>query len=142
MSGLHEGLGIAVLAGNAVVAAVGAIAWVRRDPYELFWYLLRTAQLIVVAEVAVGVVRLAQGAKADAIHYVYGVSPLVVGVVCEAARVTAAQIELAETEDVESLDRREQVLLARRIVVREIGVMTIGAILIVTLSLRAIATGS
>src|SRR3954465_490049 len=109
MSGLHEGLGIAVLAANAVVAVVGATAWVRRYPYELFWYLLRTAQVIVVAEVAVGLVRLAPGAQAAGSHYVYGVSPLVVGIVCEAARVTAAQIELADTEDVESLDRREQV---------------------------------
>src|SRR4051794_32042669 len=141
MSGVHEALGIAVLVANVVVAIVGGLAWARRDPYEVFWYLLRTAQLIVAAEVVVGLIRLAQGAKADAIHYVYGVSPLVVTLVCEAARVTAASIELADTDDVESLDRREQVRLARRIVVREIGVMTIGAILIITLALRAIATG-
>jgi hypothetical protein len=44
-------------------------------------------------------------------------------------------------EDADALDRRERILMARRIVLREIGVMTIGAILIVTLGLRAVATG-
>jgi hypothetical protein len=78
---------------------------------------------------------------APAIHYVYGVAPLVVSLVTEGARVTVASAELASVEDPDSLDRRERILMARRIVLREIGVMTIGAILIVTLGLRAVATG-
>jgi hypothetical protein len=139
--GVHEALGIAVLASNGAAAAWGAIAWTRHDPSTLFWYLLRAAQAIVVAEVVVGVVLLAQGAKADAIHYVYGISPLVVSLVSEAARVGAAHAEVADVGDVEALERREQIMLARRIVLREIGVMTIGAVLIVTLALRAAATG-
>ena len=49
----------------------------------------------------------------------------------------AAQRELDEVEDVEALTKEEQGALARRVVLREMGVMTIGALLIVTLSLRA-----
>ena len=57
--------------------------------------------------------------------------------VAEGMRVGAAQRELEEVDDFEALERREQVLLARRIVLREIGVMTISALLVVTLLLRA-----
>ena len=141
MSRIHEILGIAVLASNGVAAVWGAVAWRRGDPSTIFWYLLRAAQAIVVAEVVVGVVLAAQGRKVDAIHYVYGISPLVVSLFSEGARITVASAETAEAGDVEALERREQILLARRIVLREIGVMTIGTILIVTLALRAMATG-
>jgi hypothetical protein len=56
-------------------------------------------------------------------------------------RVGAAQRELEDIDDVGALDRREQVLIARRVVRREMGLMTIGALLIVTLSLRALSSG-
>jgi Ca2+/Na+ antiporter len=139
---IHEVLGIAVLASNAVAAAWGGAAWYRGDPSKLFWYLLRVAQATVVAEAVVGVVLALRGHHASAIHYVYGISPLVVSLVTEGARLTVASAEVARVDDVETLDRRERILMARRIVIREIGVMTIGAILIVTLCLRAVATGS
>ena len=60
-----------------------------------------------------------------------------VAFVTEGMRVGAAQAEVAEVDDVDALERREQVLLARRVVMREMGVMTIGTLMIVTLSLRA-----
>ena len=141
MSGIHGALGIAVLASNGVAAAWGALVWSRGSPSRVFWSLLRLAQAVVVAEAVIGVVLAAQGRHADAIHYVYGISPLVVSFVCEGARITVASAEVARVEDPDALDRRERILMARRIVIREIGVMTIGAILIVTLGLRAIATG-
>jgi hypothetical protein len=138
---IHEILGVAVLASNAVAAAWGAFAWSRGDASRLFWYLLRAAQATVVAEAVVGVVLAIQGRDVDAIHYVYGIAPLVVSLVSEGTRITVASHEVAQVDDVEALDRRERILMARRIVMREIGVMTIGTILIVTLALRAWATG-
>ena len=142
MTKLHIYLGVAVLATNGLTALWGAIAWTRRDPSSIFWYLLRTAQVVVVVQVVLGVVLLASGKKpADSLHYVYGALPLVVSLVCEAARVSIAQAELEGVEDFEALERREQILLARRVVLREMGTMTIGAILIVTLALRAASTG-
>jgi hypothetical protein len=139
---IHEILGIAVLAANGVAAAWGGVAWSRGEPSQVFWYLLRVAQAVVVVEVIVGVVLALRGHHADAIHWVYGISPLVVSLVSEGARITVASAEVARVDDVEALDRRERILMARRIVIREIGVMTIGAILIVTLGLRALATGT
>ena len=108
-------------------------------PSTLFWPLLRVAQATVVLDVGAGAVLWAEGhAPPDSLHYVYGVTPLVVAMVSEAMRVGAAQRELEElTGALEDLPRREQVLLARRIVMREIAVMTIGTLLVVTLLGRA-----
>jgi hypothetical protein len=95
-------------------------------------------------EVVLGVVRLIQGAKPpDELHYVYAIAPLVIAMVTEGMRQGAAhsEIEALDGVDPESLPRREKVLLARRVVVREIGIMTVGVILIVTLLLRAAQSG-
>ena len=139
MSEVHAALGFAVVAANAATAAWGSIAWVRRDPSVAFWYVLRVAQASVVVQAALGAALLIAGEDSpDGLHLFYGIAPLVVTVVCEAARVgvAAAEVDLVEG-DVEALERREQILLARRVVLRETGVMTVGALLIVTLTLRA-----
>lgn len=122
---------------NALAAAWGGIAWWRRDPSVWFWYVLRAAQASVVVEAALGVVLLAQGRDAGGLHLFYGVTPLFVSLVSEGMRMSAAQFELEGVEDVEALDRREQVLIARRVVLREMAIMTVGTLMIVTLSLRA-----
>ena len=72
---------------------------------------------------------------------IYGVSPLFVTLVSEAMRAGVAQRELEGVEDVDALDPREQVMLARRVALGEMGVMTVGALLILTLALRAFQTG-
>jgi hypothetical protein len=143
MKDVHAVVGIATLFLNVLAAAWGAVAWLRSDPSVSFWYVLRVAQLAVVASVVLGLVRLAAGAApSDKLHYVYGVAPLVIALVTEAMRAGAAAREMAEVEgDVEALPHREKVLLARRVVVREIGIMTMGVILVVTLLLRALQSG-
>ena len=138
MSGFHAGMGIAVMCANGVVGAWGAVAWLRGQPSIWFWYLLRVAQVIVVVQVAVGLWLLISGNQPeDELHYLYGVAILAVTMVSEGMRVGAAQRELAEVDDVDALDQIEQRALARRVVMREMGVMTIGTLLIVTLALRA-----
>ena len=127
-----------VLCANALAAGWGGAAWVRREPSVWFWYLLRVAQVTVVAQVAIGLWLLISGNEPrDELHYLYGVAILAVTMVSEGMRVGAAQRELDEVDDVEALDRAEQGALARRVVLREMGVMTIGTLLIVTLALRA-----
>jgi hypothetical protein len=111
-------------------------------PSSIFWYLLRVAQVAVVVEVVVGLLVSARGSKPpDSLHYVYGVAPLVVSLVTEAMRAGSASAELADVDDFDALPRADQVRIARRIVVREIGIMTVGSILIVTLALRAAQSG-
>ena len=53
----------------------------------------------------------------------------------------AAQREVEAAGDVEALDRPEQIMLARRVALAEMGVMTIGLLLVVTLALRAMQSG-
>lgn len=131
-------VGIAVVALNALAAAWGGIAWLRRDPSVWFWYVLRAAQAAVVIQAVLGGVLLAGGEDApDGLHLFYGITPLLVSFVTEGMRVGVAQQEVEEAGDVEALGRRDQVMLARRVVMREMGVMTIGTLMILTLSLRA-----
>ena len=126
------------MCANAVVGGWGAVAWLRGEPSIWFWYLLRVAQVVVVIQVAVGLWLLISGNQPeDELHYLYGVAILAVTMVSEGMRVGAAQRELAEVDDVDALDQVEQRALARRVVMREMGVMTIGTLLIVTLALRA-----
>ncbi len=138
MRDLHATMGIAVLVANSVAAAWGGAAWLRREPSIWFWYLLRIAQVVVVAQVAFGMWLLVAGNQPeDELHYLYGIAILGVTMVSEGMRVGAAQRELEEIEDVDALAETEQREVARRVVLREMGVMTIGTLLIVTLALRA-----
>ena len=137
-------VGIAVLLSNAVAAGWGAVGWLRKEARAslVFWPLLRVAQATVIVEAIIGFLLLARGASApDGLHVAYGVAPLVITVVSEAMRAGIAQRELEEVEDVDALDRREQVVLAKRVALGEMGVMTVGALLILTLALRAYQTG-
>jgi hypothetical protein len=144
LSGFHAAVGIAVLLSNAVAAGWGVVAWLRKDARAsiAFWPLLRVAQGTVVVQALVGFILLARGLTApDGLHVIYGVAPLVVSLVSEAMRAGVAQRELDDVEDLDSLTREEQVAVARRVALGEMGVMTVGALLILTLALRAYQTG-
>jgi hypothetical protein len=137
-------VGIAVLVTNLVAAGWGVIGWLRKDARAsiVFWPLLRLAQAAVVVEAVLGFLLLARGASSpDGLHVAYGVTPLVVSLLSEGMRVGIAQRELEGVEDLEALERTEQVALAKRVALGEMGVMTVGALLILTLALRAYQTG-
>ena len=144
MTGFHIVAGIAVLAANAVAAGWGVIGWLRKDARAsiVFWPLLRVAQATVVVEVVIGLLLLARGASSpDGLHVAYGIALLLITLLSEAMRAGVAQRELDAVEDLDALDRPQQVALARRVALGEMGVMTVGALLIVTLALRAYQTG-
>jgi hypothetical protein len=137
-------LGIGVLAGNGLAAAWGAAVWLRKEPrWSIgFWPLLRVAQALVAVQVVIGLLLVARGASApDGLHIAYGVSPLVISLVSEGMRAGVAQRQLDHIDDLDALERSEQITLARRVTLAEVGVMTVGALLILTLSLRAYQTG-
>jgi pseudouridine-5'-phosphate glycosidase len=137
-------VGIAVLATNLVAAGWGVIGWLRKDARAsiVFWPLLRLAQATVVIQAVIGFLLVARGASSpDGLHIAYGVAPLVIALVSEGMRVGIAQRELEGVDDLEALERPEQVALAKRIALGEMGVMTVGALLILTLALRAYQTG-
>ena len=137
-------LGVAVLAANALAAAVGGATWLRREArWSIgFWPVLRVAQATVVVQVLVGLFLTASGRSApDGLHMAYGIALLAIAFVSEGMRAGAAQRELEGVEDVDALDRSEQIGLAKRVALAEVGIMTIGTLLIVTLALRAYQTG-
>jgi hypothetical protein len=135
-------VGIAVLATNALAGAWGAISWVRGFPSSSFWWMLRGAQIAVAIQVAIGLFLVARGASSpDGLHVVYGISPLVVTLVSEGMRAGAAHRELDDVPDLDALTRSDQMAIARRVAMSEMGVMTVGALLILTLALRAYQTG-
>ena len=142
MADLHQWFAVVTVAANVVAAAWGGYAWSRGIASRPFWYVLRVAQVTVVVQVVIGMALVFSGRRPpDDLHYVYAVTPLFVALVTEALRVQASQRELEELDDPEKLSRKDQILLARRIVLREIGIMTVGLLLVVTLLLRALASG-
>ncbi len=137
-------VGIAVLASNALAAGWGAVGWLRKDARAsiVFWPLLRAAQASVVVQAIVGFILLARGLSApDGLHVAYGIAPLVISLVSEGMRAGVAQRELEDVPDIDALERADQVRIARRVALGEMGVMTVGALLILTLALRAYQTG-
>jgi len=141
--GVHETFAFVALAANVIAAGWGAFSWWRGIVSRAFWWILRVAQATVVIQVLFGLVLLAEGHRPpDDLHYLYAVIPLIVALVTEAMRAGASQRELEEVDDPDALPRRERILLARRIVLREIGIMTVGVVLVVTMLIRAIQSGS
>lgn len=140
METVHLIVGIAVIASNLLAGAVGSIAWLRSSPSVSFWYLLRVAQATVVLQVLLGTLLLLSGREApDGLHYVYGVLPLLVSLLAEAARIGAAERELTGL-DFDSLPADRQHRFALAIVRRETGIMAVSALVVVGLALRAAGT--
>ena len=142
MSEVHLVAGIAVLVLNAVAGLWGGVAWIRHNPSVNFWYLLRSAQVAVFIQVMLGALLVVTGREAvDGLHYLYGVLPLPVSLLAEAARAGAAQQELGNVE-FETLPADRQRSLALAIVRREMGIMAVSCLVIVFLALRAAETSA
>ena len=143
MAEVHLVVGVAMISLNLLAGVWGAVAWIARRPSVAFWYLLRTAQVAVVVQVALGAVLLIAGEEAnDPIHYMYGAAPLLVNLFAEGMRVGAAQRELPQDAAFETLPATDQRSIALRIVRREMGIMALSALLIVAFGVRAAQVSS
>ena len=142
MDTLHLITGVAVLATNLAAGLWGGIAWIRQAPSTGFWYLLRTAQVTVVAQVLLGAILLLLGRSSpDGLHYLYGALPIFVSMLAELARAGAGAREL-EGIDFDSLPTERQRLVALAIFRRETGIMAVSALVVFFLALRAAGTSS
>lgn len=140
MDTVHLVLGVAVIALNLLAGAWGGVAWLQQRPSVSFWYMLRAAQVAVVLQVLAGGILVLLGEEATgALHYIYGLAPLVVSLLAEGARGGAAERELG-TVDFQTLPRDRQRLVALAIVRREMGIMALSALVIFFLALRAAGT--
>ena len=142
MVGLHIAVGVGVLGANLAAGLWGGYAWYRQTPSEGFWYLLRVAQVAVVAQALLGSFLLLTGREApDGLHYLYGVLPVMVSMLAEAARAGAGAREL-EGIDFDALPRERQRLVALAIFRRETGIMAVSALVVFGLALRAAGTST
>ena len=139
---VHIVVGILAIALNLLAFALGAVAWLRRRPSRWFWRTLRSGQAVVVVEAALGGVLLLMGEKAVELHYLYGALPIVVAMIAEQLKLSAATMVLDanELEDARAVGRlsaaaqREIVVSIMR---REIGAMTLSALVVTVLLARA-----
>lgn len=142
MADVHLAVGVALICLNLLAGVWGGVAWIRQHPSIAFWYILRAAQVAVLAQVALGALLVFTGHKPDDnLHYLYGFLPLPVSLLAEAARVGAAQQELGDA-DFEALPADEQRTVALAIVRRETGIMAVSCLVIFFLALRAAGTSS
>ena len=142
---------IALAVLNALPALLGGWCWYRGaavggPPVRAFWVLLRVAQGgAVLYALAVGVLAAAGHSPSEPLFYLYALLPLAVSFVAEQLRLASAQTildqrELASAAEVGRLPEAEQLALVSAIVHRELGVMTLSALVVVFLALRAAAT--
>lgn len=137
---VHLIVGCAVILLNLVAFALGGIAWLRDRSSVPFWLLLRAAQVAVFVQVMLGGLLVFTGHKPDdSLHYLYGILPLLVSLIAEAARTGAAERELGDI-DFEALPADAQQELALAIVRREMGIMAVSCGVILFLALRAAST--
>ena len=137
---VHLIVGCAVILLNLVAFALGGIAWLRDRSSVPFWLLLRAAQVSVFIQVMLGGLLVFTGHKPDdSLHYLYGILPLLVSLIAEAARTGAAERELGDV-DFEALPADAQQELALAIVRREMGIMAVSCGVILFLALRAAST--
>jgi hypothetical protein len=142
MTEAHLAAAVVLLALNLIAGVWGGVAWFREHPSVAFWYLLRAAQVSVFVEVLLGTLLVVTGHEpAGGLHYVYGVLPLPVSLIAEAARAGAAEREIGELE-FETLPADRQRSIALAIVRREMGIMTVSCLVIFFLALRAAGTST
>jgi len=137
-------LALAVL--NAIPAALGAWRWYQDQPSRSFWLLLRIAQVAALLfALAVGLLAAAGKDPSDNLFYLYALLPLAVSFVAEQLRVASAQTildqrDLEDAQAVGGLPEDEQHAVVADILRRELGVMTLSALVVVFLALRAAGT--
>ena len=146
MSGPIAALALLCAAVNLLAGGLGAWLWWQVRTSPAFWPLLRGAQAVAGVLAIAGAVLGATGAEPDDnLFFLYALLPAAVSFVAEQLRLAAAENELdtrglAGARAVEALPEREQRSVVLAIVRREMGVMTISALVIAFLALRAAGT--
>lgn len=131
---------------NAIPALIGSWRWHRSQSSQEFWIALRVAQAAALAlAVGIGALAAAGHYSHERLFYLYALLPLAVAFVAEQLRVISAQIvlerrDLPDAQAVGLLPEAEQHEIVAAIVRREMGVMTLSAIVVVFLALRAAST--
>jgi hypothetical protein len=142
---VHIAVGVLAIALNVVSGLYGAWCWRQAEATAWYWRILRVAQAAVVLQVVLGGVLVLIGHKPPGLHVLYGLLPLLVTLIAEQLRAAAAQMVLdarglESAQAVGKLPAVEQRGVVIAIIQRELSVMTIAALVVVVLLLRAAQT--
>ena len=142
MVAVHIAVGSLAIAFNAAAGVWGAYCWRRRRPSTWFWRLLRAGQGFVVLEAVLGGIWILEGKSVTELHVIYGLVPIFLAFMAEQLRISAAQMVLDKrgfltSKDVGELPASEQQAIVLAVLRREIGVMTLAALVTLVLIVRA-----
>ena len=145
MKGVHIAVGVLAIALTAGAGLLGAWCWWRVRESAWFWRLMRAGQAVIVVEAALGGILALTGNKPPGLHVIYGLLPLAVSFLGEQLRIASAQMVLdargfGSAQEVGKLPEDEQQAVVVAILQRELGVMTLAAIVMVVLLARAAGT--
>ena len=139
--------GALVLAAlDGLVGLYGALRWYRGEPSREFWLGVRAGQaLALLCAALAGLLLLERHRPAQSIYYLYALLPIAIGFVAEQLRLVSADQVLAardldDAQQVATLPEAEQQAIVLAILRREMGVMTLAALVICVLALRAAGT--
>jgi hypothetical protein len=130
-------------ATSGVAGAWGAWRWWTVRPDRTSWILLRASQAVaVVVAVAAGVFYLAGLEPPGHLYWLYALLPIPVSFVAEQLRLASAQAVLdqrglSDAQAVGTLDEAGQRSVVLQIVRRELGTVSLAAIVVCFLALRA-----
>lgn len=128
---------------NLLPGAVGALRWWQVEQSAVFWRLVRLAQVACGVLALVAGVAAASGASPDdGLLWLYLLLPVAVNVVAEQLRAVSAQTVLDDrglegAEAMRALPEETQRSIVVQILRKEMGVMTIAALVVAFLCLRA-----
>src|ERR1700684_2347438 len=94
MKQVHLLAAFVVIGLSGVAGLWGAWCWWRMRTSTWFWRLLRTAQALIVVQMAIGGVLFLLGHKPPQLHLIYGALPILVSFIAEQLRVSATQMIL------------------------------------------------
>ncbi len=131
---------------NGVAGLVGAVAWWQVRESRAFWVLVRAGQAVAVAQAVVaGVLALLGFDPDDGLYWLYALLPVAIGFFAEQLRIVAAEqvlerLGLEGSAAVRGLPEERQRSVVVSILRREMGVMTLAALVVCFLAARAIET--
>ncbi len=129
---------------NGVAGAWGSWRWWTVEPSDTFWRLVRAGQVAaVLLALLAGVAYLTGSRPDDGLFWLYAALPAAIGFFAEQFRILSAQTVLEarglpDAQAVGGLPPDQQRSVVLQIVRREMGVMTLGALVAGFLALRAI----
>ena len=146
MTGVALAAAWATAAVALAAAILGAVAWWRVRHSRVFWVVIRVAQAVAIGQAVVaGVLFALSFDPDDGLYWLYALLPVVVGFFAEQLRLVSTEqvlerLGLEGADAVRQLPEERQRSVVVSILRREMGVMTLGAIVVCFLAVRAVET--